>query len=76
MKQRTIERQREGNLLQIDEISGSGLGEEQSCSMIFQQDPSKGKTLSDSESDFEDGDNQKEMTELDLIDKSKLEHMI
>jgi len=44
--------------------------------MIFQQDPSKGRTFSNSDSDFEDGENQKEMTELDLIDKSKLEHMI
>lgn len=32
--------------------------------------------MSDSDSDFEDGVNQKEGTELDIIDKSKLEHLI
>lgn len=44
--------------------------------MVFQQDPSNRKTFSDSDSDFEDGDNKKEMTELDLIDKSKLENLV
>lgn len=43
--------------------------------MIFLQE-SQRKTLSDSDSDFEDGDNKKEGTELDIIDKSKLEHLI
>ncbi len=44
--------------------------------MVFQQDPSNRKTFSDSDSDFEDGENKKEMTELDLIDKSKLENLV
>lgn len=32
--------------------------------------------MSDSDSDFEDGDNKKEVTELELIDKSRLEHLV
>lgn len=45
--------------------------------MVFA--PGERKSLSDSDSDFEDGENRKdkmEGTELDLIDKSRLEKLI
>lgn len=43
--------------------------------MIFQQE-SQRKTNSDSDSDFENGDNKKEGTELEIVDGSKLEVLI
>jgi hypothetical protein len=44
--------------------------------MIFPQESAR-KTNSDSDSDFEDGQNpNKEGTELDIFDKSKLENLI